>query len=119
MTKIISQLNLASSEFKVNQTAMQTLVNQLTETVTKIAAGGDEKARARHRQHGKLLPRERLQQLLDPGSPFLELSQLAAYEVYKMDDPYPDYGRRTRAYKDSHDAWMKKRNTGLGETDGE
>ncbi len=82
MTKIISQLNLASSEFKVNQTAMQTLVNQLTETVTKIAAGGDEKARARHRQHGKLLPRERLQQLLDPGSPFLELSQLAAYEVY-------------------------------------
>jgi hypothetical protein len=38
---------------------------------------------------------------------------LAAYEVYKMDDPYPDYGRRTRAYKDSHDAWMKKRNTGL------
>ena len=38
---------------------------------------------------------------------------LAAYEVYKMDDPYPDYGRRTRAYKDSHDAWVKKRNTGL------
>jgi hypothetical protein len=38
---------------------------------------------------------------------------LAAYEVYKMDDPYPDYGKRTRAYKDSHEAWMKKRNTGL------
>lgn len=38
---------------------------------------------------------------------------LAAYEVYKMDDPYPDYGKRTKAYKDAHDAWVQKRNTGL------
>lgn len=90
MTKIISQLNPASDEFKTNQGAMQALVSQLQQTIAKIALGGDETARDRHKQHGKLLPRERLQQLLDPGSPFLELSQLAAYQVY--DDPVPAAG---------------------------
>jgi 3-methylcrotonyl-CoA carboxylase beta subunit len=82
MAKILSQINPASSEFKTNQAAMHTLVSQLVDTVATIALGGDDKARARHREHGKLLPRERLQQLIDPGSPFLELSQLAAYQVY-------------------------------------
>lgn len=90
MTKIISQLNPASSDFKTNQSAMETLVKQLEQTVQHIALGGDNKARERHLKHGKLLPRERLQQLLDPGSAFLELSQLAAYEVY--DDPLPAAG---------------------------
>lgn len=82
MSKIISQINPASSEYKKNQQAMLELVNQLEQAIAKIALGGDEKARARHLKHGKLLPRERLQQLLDPGSPFLELSQLAAYQMY-------------------------------------
>ncbi len=82
MTQMISQLNTASSEFKANQNAMFELVSQLEHIVGKIALGGDEKARARHLQHGKLLPRERLQRLIDPGSPFLELSQLAAYQMY-------------------------------------
>ncbi|MCP0914210.1 MULTISPECIES: carboxyl transferase domain-containing protein [Legionella] len=85
--KITSKINTASSEFKANQDAMQALVRQLQTTVEKIAFGGDEKARTRHLQHGKLLPRERLQQLLDPGSPFLELSQLAAYQVYEDNVP--------------------------------
>lgn len=83
MTKLISQINTGSQEFKENQNAMLQLVEQLHETVSQIALGGDEKARARHLQHGKLLPRERLQQLLDPGTPFLELSQLAAFKVYE------------------------------------
>lgn len=83
MTKIISQLNPASLEFKENQASMQTLLDNLQNRIKDIAEGGDEKARQRHLKHGKLLPRERLQQLLDPGSPFLELSQLAAYEVYE------------------------------------
>lgn len=82
MAKIVSQLNPDSQEFKTNHTAMNLLIHQLVDTVTDIASGGDDKARARHLQHGKLLPRDRLQQLLDPGSPFLELSQLAAYQVY-------------------------------------
>lgn len=83
MTKLISQLNPASNEFKENQANMQDLLEDLQATIRKIAEGGDEKARQRHLKHGKLLPRERLQQLLDPGSPFLELSQLAAYQVYE------------------------------------
>lgn len=82
MAKIISQLNPTSDEFKANQSAMSTLVTQLQNTIATISLGGNETARDRHRQHGKLLPRERLQHLLDPGSPFLELSQLAAFQVY-------------------------------------
>lgn len=83
MTTLVSQINTNSQEFKDNQTSMQSLVDELHVRINQIALGGDEKARARHLQHGKLLPRERLQQLLDPGSPFLELSQLAGYEVYE------------------------------------
>ncbi len=90
MTQMISQLNTASSEFKANQSAMFELVSQLEHIVGQIALGGDKKARARHLQHGKLLPRERLQRLIDPGSPFLELSQLAAYQMY--DDHVPAAG---------------------------
>lgn len=87
MGKITSQLNPASAEFKANLSAMQDLVSKLKKTIADIAEGGGEKARARHLKHGKLLPRERLQKLLDPGSPFLELSQLAAYEVYEDNVP--------------------------------
>ena len=83
MTKLISQINLNSQEFKANEATMNSLVDELATHIHHINLGGDEKARARHLQHGKLLPRERLQQLLDPGSPFLEFSQLAAYEVYE------------------------------------
>jgi 3-methylcrotonyl-CoA carboxylase beta subunit len=90
MATIISALNIHSHEFKENQTLMNKQLHLLQQTIHKISEGGDEKARARHLAHGKLLPRERLQQLLDPGSPFLELSQLAAYDVY--DDYLPAAG---------------------------
>jgi 3-methylcrotonyl-CoA carboxylase beta subunit len=90
MAKLSSQINTNSLEFKTNQTAMLALVDELQSRIQSIALGGDEKARARHLKHGKLLPRERLQQLLDPGTPFLELSQLAAYRVY--DDVVPATG---------------------------
>ncbi|STX43485.1 Acetyl/propionyl-CoA carboxylase, beta subunit [Legionella donaldsonii] len=83
MAKITSQLNPASKDFKDNEAVMQKLLGELQNTIQEIAQGGDEKARQRHLKHGKLLPRERLQYLLDPGSPFLELSQLAAYRVYE------------------------------------
>ncbi len=82
MPTLISQINTHSRSFKENEQAMQALVTGLSDTVSAIALGGDDNARARHQQHGKLLPRMRLQQLLDPGSPFLELSQLAAHDVY-------------------------------------
>ena len=90
MAKIISQINRVSHEFKQNELYMLDLLTTLRKTIQAIATGGDEKARLRHQQHGKLLPRARLQQLLDPGSPFLELSQLAAFEVYP--DPVPAAG---------------------------
>lgn len=90
MATLISQINTSSFEFKENQTAMQALVDDLQRHIQHIVLGGDEKARSRHLKHGKLLPRERLQQLIDPGSPFLELSQLAAYQVY--DDAVPAAG---------------------------
>ncbi|STY28923.1 Acetyl/propionyl-CoA carboxylase, beta subunit [Legionella wadsworthii] len=83
MAILASQINTGSQEFKSNQAAMHALVEELKNRIYQISLGGDEKARARHLKHGKLLPRERLQQLLDPGSPFLELSQLAAYQVYE------------------------------------
>lgn len=90
MPTILSQITPGSQEFKANQAAMQALVEQLQKTIATIALGGDERARARHLKHGKLLPRERISQLLDLGSPFLELSQLAAYQVY--DDYVPAAG---------------------------
>lgn len=83
MSKIVSQLQTASHEFKQNAAAMQDLLHHLQQTLALIAQGGDERARQRHQAHGKLLPRERLQHLLDPGSPFLELSLLAAHDVYE------------------------------------
>ncbi|MBA2656025.1 MAG: methylcrotonoyl-CoA carboxylase [Tatlockia sp.] len=87
MAKIVSLLNPSTKEFIQNQTSMMALLEELQKTIQKIAEGGDEQARQRHLKHGKLLPRERLQQLLDPGSAFLELSQLAAYQVYKDNLP--------------------------------
>lgn len=83
MAIITSKININSPEFKNNSAQMQSLIDNLQQTIEKISLGGGEKARARHIKHGKLLPRDRLQRLLDLGSPFLELSQLAAYNVYK------------------------------------
>lgn len=90
MAILLNQLQPQSKEFKSNAAAMQALVTELRSHISEIAQGGGEAARQRHQQHGKLLPRERLIQLLDPGSPFLELSQLAAYQVYT--DPVPAAG---------------------------
>jgi 3-methylcrotonyl-CoA carboxylase beta subunit len=79
-----------SSEFAKNKAAMAALVKDLRAKAALIAEGGGEKARERHLARGKMLPRERIAALLDPGAPFLELSQLAAFEVYE--DPVPAAG---------------------------
>ena len=83
MSPILSQINPQSSAFKENAAAMEKLCNTLINTLQQVAQGGNEQARKRHIQHGKLLPRDRLHHLLDPGSPFLELSMLAGHEVYE------------------------------------
>ncbi len=87
MATLTTELNPASSTFKANLAYMNDLVINLEKTLEKIMEGGNEQARARHKNHGKLLPRERLAHLLDLGSPFLELSLLAAHEVYEDSVP--------------------------------
>ncbi|MDG1312111.1 MAG: carboxyl transferase domain-containing protein [Porticoccaceae bacterium] len=85
MTIIHSKINIASTEYQTNYESMQAQVDDLKTTIAKINGGGGQKARDRHRGRGKLLPRERVQKLLDPGSPFLEFSALAAHNVYGED----------------------------------
>ncbi len=87
MPALETQLNSRSAEFQANAAAMRTLVDDLRQQVARAAEGGGEVARARHIARGKLLPRERVQMLLDPGTPFLELSPLAAYGMYNGDAP--------------------------------
>ena len=82
MAILESKLNTTSQEFRASVVAMQALVDDLRTKVAELAQGGGEEARRKHLSRGKLLPRERVQRLLDPGSPFLELSQLAAYDMY-------------------------------------
>ena len=79
---IETKLNARTADFQANAAAMRTLVDDLAEKVARSATGGGANARAKHVARGKLLPRERVQMLLDPGTPFLELSPLAAYAMY-------------------------------------
>jgi 3-methylcrotonyl-CoA carboxylase beta subunit len=87
---IQSQLDPRSAEFRANAERMRALVADLREKIARIAQGGDEEARAKHLARGKLLPRVRVERLLDPGSPFLEIGQLAAFGMY--DDQAPGAG---------------------------
>ena len=90
MTVLKTAIDPQSAEFKANAAAMGTLVADLNEKAALIAQGGGDKAREKHRARGKLLPRERINKLCDPGAPFLELSQLAAWGMY--DDAVPAAG---------------------------
>lgn len=85
MSELHTELNPRSKEFQDNAAAMQVQVDDLKQLTEKFAQGGGEKARQRHLGHGKLLPRTRVEKLLDPNTPFLELSPLAAYDVYDED----------------------------------
>ena len=82
MPALETKLNARSADFQANAAAMRALVDDLGEKVAKSAAGGGDTARAKHVKRGKLLPRDRVQMLLDPGTPFLELSPLAGYAMY-------------------------------------
>jgi len=82
MSVLQTQLNNRSADFLNNAAALQAVVDDLRVQLKKSAAGGGEKARAKHVARGKLPPRERVQMLLDPGTPFLELAPLAAHAMY-------------------------------------
>ena len=83
---IKSKLDTNSTTFHANAAHMEGLVTDLHEKIAKICEGGSERARKKHLDRGKLLPRERVERLLDPGTPFLELSQLAACAAANMTD---------------------------------
>ncbi|GAB2455900.1 biotin-dependent carboxyl transferase [Comamonas humi] len=82
MSKLASQLNARSADFQTNAQAMRQVVDDLRAKAAQIAEGGGEAARAKHLSRGKLLPRDRVRLLLDPGTPFLELAPLAALNMY-------------------------------------
>jgi 3-methylcrotonyl-CoA carboxylase beta subunit len=85
MSVLKSQLNPRSAEFKANAERMKSLVGDLKEKVATVTLGGEKASRDRHTARGKMLPRERVRTLLDPGSPFLEIGQLAAWGMYSGD----------------------------------
>jgi 3-methylcrotonyl-CoA carboxylase beta subunit len=87
MSVIQSRINTRDAGFLANREDMQAQVDDLRKLVDQVRQGGGAKAQERHTARGKLLPRERLNAVLDPGSPFLELSQLAAYQVYEDNVP--------------------------------
>jgi 3-methylcrotonyl-CoA carboxylase beta subunit len=87
MSSIRSNLDLRSAEFGASAAAMGALVADLRDKVELVKQGGGEPAREKHAARGKLLPRERVRNLLDVGSPFLELSQLAAWGMYDNQVP--------------------------------
>ena len=83
MPALVSKLNPRSEEFKANAAAMLALVDDLNAKLAQVALGGGEAARAKHVGRGKLLPRQRVEMLLDPDTPFLEIAPLAALNMYK------------------------------------
>lgn len=87
MDVLSSEINAASAEFEANKAAMQAQVDELNQRLATIKEAGGPVAVERHKKRGKLLARERIQALIDPNTPFLELSPLAAWDVYNNDAP--------------------------------
>ncbi len=90
MSVIASQIDPRSPDFQASSAQLRAVVDDLQRELVRSAEGGGAKAREKHVARGKLLPRERIRALLDPGSPFLELSPLAAHGMY--DDAAPAAG---------------------------
>ena len=87
MPALTTALDPRSEGFRANAAAMRALVDDLRAKTETISLGGDEAARKRHIGRGKLLARERVRTLIDPGSPFLELSAFAAHGLYEGEVP--------------------------------
>ncbi len=85
MSVIASKLNVRADDFRANDAAMRALVADLKARAADVALGGSDDARRKHLARGKLLARDRIDQLLDPGTPFLELSAMAAWGMYGGD----------------------------------
>src|SRR5689334_18898466 len=82
MNVIASKLRTSSDEYRANSAALRALVDELRDRTATVALGGSESARQKHTSRGKLLVRDRIDLLLDPGTAFLEFSPLAAFGMY-------------------------------------
>src|SRR5215204_3316774 len=100
METLQTNINPDSEDFKANSAHHRSLANQLKERIARVREGGGEKYRKRQEEQGKLFVRERIERLLDPGSPFLELSSLAAYELYEDDKASASSGRTSASAND-------------------
>ncbi|NWG07175.1 MAG: methylcrotonoyl-CoA carboxylase [Chloroflexi bacterium] len=87
METLSTNINLDSEDFKASSLHHHALANELKQRLAEVRKGGGEKYRKRHEEQGKLFVRERIERLLDPGSPFLELSPLAAFGMYDLEAP--------------------------------
>ena len=96
MPTLISEASATDARFEQNDAAQRELVADLRRRLATAAAGGPERARERHTSRGKLLVRDRIEQLCDPGRPFLELSPLAAHDLYDNDAPGAGIGAAAR-----------------------
>ena len=90
LPRLVTSVDPRSESFQENYGQLQELIKDFATRMLKTSQGGPEESRARHQARGKLLPRDRVNELLDPGSPFLELSPLAANGMY--DDEAPGAG---------------------------
>ena len=90
MSVIKSSINTRSEDFQANAASLRAQVEDLRAKAAQVSLGGGESARAKHTARGKLLPRDRVGHLLDPGTAFLEVGQMAAYGMY--DDEAPSAG---------------------------
>ncbi|MDQ2632776.1 MAG: methylcrotonoyl-CoA carboxylase, partial [Pseudomonadota bacterium] len=85
MPALASSISPSSDGFRANAERMKALVADISAKAAIVERGGADEARERHVSRGKLLPRQRLAQLIDPGSPFLEIGQFAAWDMYDGD----------------------------------
>ncbi|KAA3681383.1 3-methylcrotonyl-CoA carboxylase beta subunit [Paragonimus westermani] len=89
---LLSKIRVSDAAYQESAEQMRSLVEDLRTKVAKISCGGPDRARKLHISRGKLLPRDRINNLLDPGAPFLELSQLAGYQLYGESEAVPAGG---------------------------
>src|SRR3546814_17812750 len=99
-----ARINPRSLDYTDNARAMRAQRDDLAQQLAQTALGGSEAARAKHVARGKLLPRERVERLIDPGSPFLELSPMAAHDMY--DGAAPGAGVITGIGRISGTEWV-------------
>jgi len=104
---IETRVDTSSDDVRANCAQYLSLVSDLRERLARATAGGGEESVRRHRSRGKLLARERIERLLDPGTPFLELSPLAANGMYDDDAPSAGIVTGIGSVSSSESAWPK------------